>query len=95
MKIYTKTGDKGQTSLLGGSRVSKAHWRIETYGLVDELNSVLGLASSELHESEKVHSLEFSLPLKSEIHNIQNRLFNIGSHLACENEKASRMLPPL
>ncbi len=74
MKIYTKTGDKGTTSLLGGTRVSKAHQKLEAYGTVDELNSVLGVVSS----SSKVHQ-EF-------LQNIQHRLFNIGSLLAVERE---------
>jgi cob(I)alamin adenosyltransferase len=74
MKIYTKTGDKGQTSLVGGTRVSKTHVRIEAYGTVDELNAHLGLladqdACSDYKESIKV---------------IQNRLFTIGSNLALE-----------
>jgi cob(I)alamin adenosyltransferase len=47
MKIYTKTGDKGQTSLLGGTRVSKSHDRINAYGTTDELNSYIGLLSDQ------------------------------------------------
>lgn len=74
MKIYTKTGDKGQTSLLGGTRVSKAHEKIEAYGTVDELNSSIGLlrTSAESHESFLLR--------------IQHVLFNIGSLLATERE---------
>ena len=53
MKVYTKTGDKGQTSLLGGKRVSKADKRLEAYGTIDELNSFLGLLRSKLHNTEK------------------------------------------
>ena len=52
MKVYTKTGDKGQTSLLGGKRVSKADKRLEAYGTIDELNSFLGLLRSKLHNTE-------------------------------------------
>ena len=48
MKIYTKTGDKGQTSLYGGSKVPKNHIRIEAYGTVDELNSYIGLLRAQL-----------------------------------------------
>lgn len=74
MKIYTKTGDKGSTSLLGGTRVSKADRRLEAYGTVDELNAIIGL----LTVSDKG-----STPL---LKSIQNRLFNIGSTLALEKE---------
>jgi cob(I)alamin adenosyltransferase len=77
MKIYTKTGDAGTTSLLGGSRVSKADLRIETYGTVDELNSHVGLLRSESLESESTELLLF----------IQDRLFTMGSHLALESGK--------
>ena len=77
MKIYTKTGDAGTTSLLGGSRVSKADMRIETYGTVDELNSHVGLLRSEADEEESVALLLF----------IQDRLFTMGSHLALESGK--------
>lgn len=74
MKIYTKTGDKGQTSLVGGTRVSKANIKIEAYGTVDELNSSLGIiaASHELYA-------DF-------IKSIQHKLFNIGSTLAAEED---------
>ena len=53
MKIYTRTGDKGETSLIGGTRVSKAHLRIEAYGSVDELNSYIGLLRS--YEEMEIH----------------------------------------
>ena len=78
MKIYTKTGDAGTTSLLGGSRVSKADLRIETYGTVDELNSHLGLLRSEATEEGTKELLMF----------IQDRLFTMGSHLALESGKS-------
>lgn len=74
MKIYTKTGDKGETSLLGGTRVSKAHQKIEAYGTVDELNSIIGLLVSSDERYIQVHK------------EIQNTLFNIGSLLATERE---------
>jgi cob(I)alamin adenosyltransferase len=73
-KIYTKTGDKGQTSLLGGTRVSKDHIRIEGYGTVDELNSWIGLLRDQPIEKETIDSLL----------EIQDRLFTIGSLLAAD-----------
>lgn len=84
MKIYTKTGDKGSTSLLGGSRVSKDDMRIEAYGTVDELNTHIGMLIS-LFENEK---------LAKQLVSIQSLLFNIGSHLAAEDD-AHPSLPVL
>jgi len=79
MKVYTKTGDKGTTSLFGGSKVSKSHLRIESYGTVDELNSYIGL----------VRDQEVNKKRKEELVEVQDRLFTIGSILATEpgNEK--------
>jgi cob(I)alamin adenosyltransferase len=74
MKIYTKGGDKGKTSLLGGKRVSKSDMRIEAYGTVDELNANIGLLKDyDISDHYKVSLLK-----------IQNDLFKIGSILACE-----------
>lgn len=85
MKIYTKTGDKGMTSLIGGTRLSKAHVRIEAYGTVDELNSYIGLLRDQpINESRK-----------DQLKEIQDRLFTIGSHLASEPEQTKRILPDL
>jgi cob(I)alamin adenosyltransferase len=84
MKIYTKTGDKGTTSLIGGTKVAKSHLRIETYGTVDELNSYIGLVS-DLTANE--HS-------KIILKEIQDRLFTIGSALACDPQKEIRMAIP-
>lgn len=83
-KIYTKTGDEGKTSLIGGTKVSKAHIRIETYGTVDELNSFIGLVadSIELIDAKKI------------LKEIQDRLFTIGSSLACDPEKETKMKIP-
>jgi len=74
MKIYTKTGDKGKTSLLTGKRVSKYHPRIEAYGTVDELNSFIGLLRSFNIDKQSDHILD----------GIQNQLFSIGSSLAMD-----------
>ncbi len=85
MKIYTKTGDKGQTSLISGERVAKFDDRIEAYGTVDELNSFVGLLSStNLKKSDTLFLVI-----------IQNKLFNIGSQLAMGKKKVSFKLPEL
>ena len=83
-KIYTKTGDKGTTSLIGGTKVPKAHIRIEAYGTVDELNSYLGLCRDLLTD-------ETSRGLLQEI---QDCLFTIGSSLACDPVKEPKMKLP-
>ena len=85
MKIYTKTGDKGQTSLVGGTRVSKASLRIETYGTVDELNAYIGLVRDQVVN-------EFRRELLKEI---QDRLFTIGSVLASEIDQTKKQIPDL
>lgn len=85
MKIYTKTGDAGLTSLIGGTRVPKYHLRIESYGTVDELNSYIGMVrSQEIDEKDR-------LMLKE----IQDRLFTIGSSLAADPEKSTMKIPDL
>lgn len=77
MKIYTKTGDKGYTSLFGGKRVPKSDLRIESYGTIDELNSYIGLISDQDIPSDH----------KSVLKEIQDRLFTIGSSLASDPDK--------
>lgn len=77
MKIYTKTGDKGTTSLVGGTRVPKTHIRLEAYGTVDELNSNLGLLITYLSDEKD----------RTFVRNVQNRLFAVGSSLATDLEK--------
>jgi len=84
LKIYTKTGDKGKTSLIGGTKVLKSHRRIEAYGTVDELNSFIGLAMDHLNISNVTHILP----------EIQDRLFTIGSALACDPEKEIKLKIP-
>ena len=76
MKIYTKTGDKGTTSLVGGTRVPKTHIRLEAYGTVDELNSNLGLLITYLLDGKD----------KDFLQQVQDRLFAVGSHLATDRE---------
>jgi cob(I)alamin adenosyltransferase len=85
MKIYTKTGDKGQTSLIGGTRVPKHHLRIESYGTVDELNSYIGL----------IRDQKISDHQQSVLKEIQDRLFTIGSILASDPEKSKMKVPDL
>ncbi len=84
-KIYTKTGDKGETSLIGGTRLPKHHIRIESYGNVDELNSFVGLVRDSVTEKELINLLI----------EIQDRLFTIGSLLAADPEKNKMQLPQL
>lgn len=74
--IYTGTGDKGMTSLVGGYRVSKADQRIESYGTIDELNSFIGLLITEVDDQEDKDFLLF----------IQHKLFTVGSYLATDQE---------
>jgi len=84
MKIYTKTGDAGNTSLIGGTKVSKSHLRIEAYGTVDELNSYIGLCKDLLVDKNSNSTLQ----------EIQDRLFTMGAALACDPEKETKMKIP-
>ena len=79
-KIYTRTGDGGQTSLVGGQRVSKDSLRIDSYGTVDELNAYVGLVRTTVEESAVEHS-EF-VAFVATLRRIQHELFNLGSILA-------------
>jgi cob(I)alamin adenosyltransferase len=83
-KIYTKTGDLGQTSLIGGTKVAKSHIRIESYGTIDELNSYIGLVIDQIEFTE----------IKGTLKEIQDRLFTIGSSLATDPKKDSKMKLP-
>ncbi len=85
MKIYTKNGDKGTTSLIGGTRVPKHSLRIESYGTVDELNSYIGLIRDQAIDEK----------YKTQLIEIQDRLFTIGSSLAADPEKSKMKLPDL
>lgn len=85
--VYTRKGDEGQTSLIGGQRVSKASIRLESYGTVDELSAHIGLLAAQLPDGHE----------KDVIVRIQNHLFNIGANLATDQEvttlHASAILP--
>ncbi|HEY2736201.1 MAG TPA: ATP:cob(I)alamin adenosyltransferase, partial [Polyangiales bacterium] len=72
MKIYTKTGDRGDTGLFGGARVSKASQRVAAYGDVDELNSLLGVVCAHMQDATRIEALR----------QIQRDLFTVGAELA-------------
>lgn len=85
MKIYTKKGDKGTTSLIGGTKVPKHHIRIEAYGTVDELNSWIGL----------IRDQQIEIHYKEILAEIQDRLFTMGSSLASDPKKSKMKIPDL
>lgn len=85
MKIYTKKGDEGKTSLLGGTRVPKHHLRIEAYGTIDELNSYMGV----------IRDQDPAGPYREFLKEIQDNLFTLGSLLASDPEKNNFKLPSL
>ncbi|MCU0389834.1 MAG: cob(I)yrinic acid a,c-diamide adenosyltransferase [Thermoflexibacter sp.] len=85
MRIYTKTGDKGETSLVYGTRVRKDNLRIESYGTVDELNAYIGLVRDQLINTHR----------KDILKEIQDRLFTIGASLATEPHKDRKKIPDL
>ena len=78
MKIYTKKGDKGNTSLFGGTRIPKHHVRIESYGTIDELNAYIGLLRDQ----------DIDEKFKKQLYDIQHQLFTIGAELATDPKKA-------
>ena len=83
--VYTRGGDSGMTSLVGGQRVKKNDIRIEAYGTIDELNSVIGLvAACPGIPSEETDNLRY----------IQNKLFNLGGYLACRPDEGTYRLEP-
>ena len=84
IKIYTRTGDAGMTGLIGGTKVLKSNDRIETYGTIDELNSYLGLVGDLVPDEQS----------KRGIKEVQDRLFAIGSSLACDPDKEPGMKIP-
>lgn len=84
MKIYTRTGDSGKTSLFGGTRVDKDDDRIEAYGTVDELNAIIGVARAAWPES----------PIDAELQSVQHDLFEVGAQLAAPGHDRFRGVPP-
>ena len=84
LKIYTKTGDAGKTSLIGGTKVSKSDLRIESYGTVDELNSYIGMVADHVADSH----------IRAILKEVQDRLFTIGSSLASDPDKEPLMKIP-
>jgi len=84
LKIYTKTGDEGNTSLIGGTKVSKSDIRIDSYGTIDELNSFIGMVADQLQDEE----------IRKMLKEVQDRLFTIGSSLACDPDKEPKMKIP-
>ena len=83
LKVYTKTGDHGKTSLLGGLRVVKHHLRISVYGELDELNSHIGCFVAHLDQSTFLSLIE-------DLKIIQHKIFDLGSYFACENIDAAK-----
>lgn len=81
MKIYTKTGDEGKTSLINGTRIEKYHPQIEAYGEIDQLNASLGMLNIHIQNSNFIDDKQ-----SAKILDIQNILFHIGSGLSCSNE---------
>ena len=76
-KVYTRTGDKGETSLVGGVRIKKSHVRLEAYGTVDELSAHLGLLASQLKDDNE----------RDLVVRVQNNLFNVCTHLATDQSQ--------
>ena len=88
MKIYTRTGDKGETGLFGGSRVSKSHPRVAAYGEVDELNNALGAARAALPADGALKTLDAALE------RVQAECFVVGALLATPADKLGKLAPP-
>src|SRR5580700_11559229 len=80
-RIYTRTGDKGQTALVGGKRVPKESARLEAYGTIDELNSIIGIVRTYLLQFRDGFGADFE-PYSESLRRIQNELFDVGSELA-------------
>lgn len=89
-RVYTKTGDQGMTSLIGGERVKKSAPRIECYGTVDELNAAIGLLCTALEEGSAAK--DTLLPI---LHRVQNELFNLGAQLATPDAERRAKMPAI
>ncbi len=85
MRIYTKTGDGGKTSLIGGTRVAKSHHRIDAYGTVDELNAHVGMLRDQ----------EVNRDRRNLLKQVQDRLFTVGASLASDPETSRKKIPDL
>lgn len=95
-KVYTRTGDKGMTDLVGGDRVAKDSLRIESYGTVDELQSVLGMLRAALTEAVESDRLpEVCREIIGHIHRVQQALFDLGSTLATPPQHLDRVKSPI
>jgi len=90
MKVYTKNGDGGETSLVDGSKVDKGNLRLEAYGTSDELNAFVGLLYIEIQKN-----FENSKSISELLRKIQNDLFVVGGQLSCSNSEISKKLPSL
>jgi len=84
MRIYTRSGDAGETGLFGGQRVQKSHPRVEAYGTLDELNAVLGLAATRIDDPD----------LDARLASVQARLFDLGADLATPADTRAGAWPP-
>ena len=90
-KVYTKTGDSGETGLVGGQRLSKDDIRIEAYGEVDELNAIIGGCKHEVESKiDECNELE---PLSNILYRVQHELFNLGTTLATLPEDLNEKMP--
>ncbi len=95
MRIYTKKGDQGQSSLVDGSKVIKSDLRLQAYGTLDELNSHVGLLISLLSTEQETHNREIFFEDIRFLKQIQVWLFHLGSQMACGDSKISEKLPTL
>jgi cob(I)alamin adenosyltransferase len=93
-KIYTRTGDKGSTVLIGGTKVPKSNIRIGSYGTVDELNSFIGLLHDQLVAASLTAAPPQTVNPANLLREVQDRLFTIGASLACDPHKDSRLKIP-
>lgn len=93
MKIYTKTGDAGETSLFGGGRVKKNHPRVAAYGEIDELNSFIGVLAADIVQKKALKHVREYTQIIHLLHKLQNNLFDLGAELATGDDKFLAKLP--